>query len=62
MKRNRKGRILLTSIAALTAVGGFLADWNKTHLFNKKWTPHAKFHDAMTILLGTTLGGSGVYL
>ncbi len=37
-------------------------DWNKTHLFNPNWTPHAKFHDAMTILLGTMLGGSSLYL
>jgi hypothetical protein len=56
-----KGRLLLTSEAALTAVGGFLADWNRTHLFNPNWTPHAKFHDAQTILLGSILGASGLY-
>ena len=62
MKRNRTGRIMLLSAAGLTAVGGYLADWNKTHLFNPRWTPHAKFHDAMTILLGTMLGAGGLYL
>ncbi|WP_205501997.1 DUF6640 family protein [Rufibacter psychrotolerans] len=56
------GRTLLTSIAGFTTVGGFLMDWNKTHLFNPRWTPHAKFHDAMTILLGSLLGGTSLYL
>jgi hypothetical protein len=37
MKRLSPGRRILTSIAALTAVGGFFADWNRTHLFNPNW-------------------------
>ncbi len=61
MDRTGKGRLLLTSVAALTTVGGFLADWNRTHLFNPDWPPHAKFHDAQTILLGSLLGASGLY-
>lgn len=56
------GKVLLTSIAALTATGGFLADWNRTHLFNPRWPSHAKFHDAMTISLGLMLGSSALYL
>ena len=62
MKGNRIGRVLLSSAAALTTVGGFLVDWNRTHLFNPKWTPHARFHDTMTVLLGAILGTSGLYL
>jgi hypothetical protein len=53
-----KGRRILTSVAALTAVGGFLADWNHSHLFNPNWPPHAKFHDALSILLGSLVGAS----
>ena len=34
--RTGKGRLLLTTVAALMTVGGFLADWNRTHLFNPK--------------------------
>ena len=55
------GKLILGTVAGLTAVGGFLADWNKTHLFNSNWPPHAKFHDAWTITLGSFLGGAGMY-
>lgn len=54
-------RGILTAAAALCAVGGYAADWNRTHLFNPKWPPHAKYHDAMTILLGTLLGGGALF-
>src|SRR3954451_19657047 len=55
------GRKVLRGIAGATAVGGFLADWNRTHLFNPSWPPHARFHDAMTIALAAGLGGSALY-
>jgi hypothetical protein len=54
------GRSLLRTVALATAVGGFAADWNRTHLFNPAWPPHARFHDAMTIGLGALLGGAGL--
>lgn len=57
----RVGKLILCSVAGLTAAGGFLADWNRTHLFNPSWPPHAKFHDAQTIALGSLLGGTGLY-
>jgi hypothetical protein len=37
MKRLSPGRRILTSVAALMAVGGFFADWNRTYLFNSNW-------------------------
>ncbi|WP_281862887.1 DUF6640 family protein [Planomicrobium okeanokoites] len=55
------GRLVLGTIAAFTAIGGFLADWNKTHIFNPNWPPHAKFHDAMSITLGSFLGTTSLY-
>lgn len=58
----RAGRVLLGSVAAATAIGGFVADWNRTHLFNPAWPPHAKFHDALTISLGLFLGSAGLYV
>ncbi len=62
MHEHSVGTWLLSGVAAFTAAGGFLADWNRTHLFNPRWTPHAKFHDAWTMLLGMGLGGSSLYL
>jgi hypothetical protein len=56
------GRWILSTVAASTAVGGYLADWNHTHLFNPRWPPHAKFHDAQTIALGSLLGCGGLFL
>ncbi|HZY64991.1 MAG TPA: DUF6640 family protein [Rubrobacteraceae bacterium] len=42
MSRTGMGQRVLSSVAAFTTVGGFLADWNRTHLFNPGWPPHAK--------------------
>lgn len=49
----RMGLWILSPVAALTAVGGFLTGWSRTHLFNRNWPPHARFHDAQSILLGS---------
>ncbi|MHA7241435.1 DUF6640 family protein [Arthrobacter sp. TMS1-12-1] len=56
------GRKILNFVAGVTAVGGFAADWNRTHLFNPNWSPHAKFHDAQTIAVGSLLGVGGLYV
>ena len=37
------GRWLLGSAAITTTVGGNLTDWNRTDLFNPRWSAHAKF-------------------
>lgn len=42
-------------------MGGFAADWNRTHLFNPNWPAHARFHDAMTIAVSALLGAGGLY-
>jgi hypothetical protein len=55
------GRKILNVVAGATAAGGFAADWNRTHLFNPSWPPHARFHDAMTIAMGTLLGAGALY-
>ena len=61
MDRTGKGRLVLTLIAASTTVGGFVADRNRTHPFNPDWRPHAGFHDALRVALGTLLGACGLY-
>jgi hypothetical protein len=57
----KSGQRLLMGIAVATSVGGFLADFNRTHVFNPAWPAHARFHDAMTITLGSLLGGTSLY-
>ncbi len=61
MEQTGEGRLLLISVATLTTAGSFVADWNRTHLFNPDWPPHAKFHDALSIALAALLGACGLY-
>jgi hypothetical protein len=62
-KKSRQtiGRLLITLVAVFTAVSPYLADWNVTHIYNPAWTPHAKFHNAQTMVLGAMLGFLSVY-
>ena len=52
----RPGRWLLSLVGLFTTIGCWAADYSTTHMFNDRWPPHAKFHNAQTILLGTLLG------
>lgn len=61
MKNLRIGAWIITLVALITIVGPFAADWSSTHLFNPRWTPHAKFHNAQTMLLGAGLGFSALW-
>lgn len=54
--RPDSGRWLLSGVAVMLATNGFLGDLNHTHLFNPRWTPHSKYHDALTMLLGAGMG------
>lgn len=55
------GRLLISLVAVFTAVAPYLADWNVTHIYNPAWLPHAKFHNAQTMVLGTILGFLTLY-
>ncbi len=46
---------IVTLVALVTLIGPYAADWNHTHIYNPHWPPHAKFHNAQTMLLGTVL-------
>ncbi len=52
----RPDRWLLTLVGLFTSIGCWVADYGRTHMFNDRWPPHAKFHNAQTLLLGTLLG------
>ena len=55
------GKLLISLIALFTAVSPYLADWNETHIYNPLWLPHAKFHNAQTMVLGAFLGLLSLY-
>ena len=54
-RRLSAGTVLISMIAAETAVGPYLADWNETHIYNPTWPPHAKFHNGQTMSMGACL-------
>ena len=61
MNRFAIGRWLLSLNALFVGVGGFLADWNATHLFNPNWPPHAKFHNGQTMATGALLALASLF-
>ena len=61
MRRTSKGRWVLSSIAAFTAVSGFVFDWNRWHLHDPDWPPHARFHAAQSVSSASLLGAGGLY-
>jgi hypothetical protein len=52
----KTGKYILTFLGLFTLVSPYLADWNITHIYNPTWPPHAKFHNAQTMVLGAFLG------
>ena len=61
MKGLRIGVWLITLVALLTIFGPYLADWSETHIFNPRWTPHAKYHNAQAMAFGPMLGALTLY-
>lgn len=59
--RQTIGKLLISLVAVFTAVSPYLADWNVTHIYNPAWPPHAKFHNAQTMVLGALLGVLSIY-
>jgi hypothetical protein len=44
------GRLLVTAAALGSGISHALADLNRTHVFNPRWTPHARFHAASAVV------------
>ena len=49
------GKVLIALVAAETAIGPYIADWNESHIYNPSWPPHAKFHNGQTMSMGAGL-------
>ncbi len=61
MKGLKIGVWIVTLIALFTIFAPFFADWNETHIYNPRWTPHAKYHNAQTMAFGPVLGALTLY-
>ena len=61
MKMPLSSRLLFTLLGILLPLGGHLADFNRTHIFNPNWPPHAKFHGAQTLMFTWLLSICSVY-
>jgi hypothetical protein len=51
MNRNKLGKWLLSFVLVVGALISTIVDWNTTHLFNPAWHPHARFHDALFLMI-----------
>jgi hypothetical protein len=60
MTRARIGRLLVTTAVVGSGIGHAAADLNRTHVFNPRWMPHARFHAASAVV--TDVGWSAVSL
>jgi hypothetical protein len=55
------GKLLISATAVATMIGPYVFDYNETHIFNDRWPPHAKFHNAQTMSSGVLLSLATLY-
>jgi|SRR5580700_7328042 hypothetical protein len=55
------GRSLLTLANVITVAVPIAADWNASHIFNKRWPAHARFHGVTALAMAITLSASNVW-
>jgi hypothetical protein len=54
-------RLIFAALSILLTVGSHLADYNETHIFNPRWTPHAKFHGGQTLMFSILLAALTIF-
>jgi hypothetical protein len=55
------GRGLLTLANLITAVAPVAADWNDSHIFNRRWPSHARFHGVVALIMTSSLAGLNLW-
>jgi hypothetical protein len=61
MKMPSSSRIIFTVLGLFLPIGSHFADYNETHIFNPRWTPHAKFHGGQTLMFSILLGAISIF-
>src|SRR5580704_17863597 len=55
------GRSLLTLANVITAAAPLAADWNDSHIFNKRWPAHARFHAVTALAMTGALSSANIW-
>jgi hypothetical protein len=55
------GRGLLTLANLITAVAPVAADWNDSHIFNRRWPSHARFHGVVALAMTSSLASRNLW-
>jgi hypothetical protein len=55
------GRGLLTLANLITVVAPAAADWNDSHIFNRRWPSHARFHGVVALTMTSGLAGLNLW-
>ena len=56
------GRALISAAVIQTAVVPTLADFNETHVFSEAWSPHARFHGLVALVMNALLTPGALWL
>lgn len=62
MTRPSMARLLLTLILLAGALSSFVLDWQRNHLLNPAWPPHAKFHGALLLFFLAGVSAMAIWL
>ena len=54
-------RVIFYFVSLYLVVGAHVFDYSRTHLFDPRWPPHAKFHDGQTLMFSIFLAGLTIY-
>ena len=55
------GLWLLTTANLFQVISTYAFDWNRTHIYNAHWPPHAKFHNAQTMAMAVVLAVASLF-
>jgi hypothetical protein len=58
---SQAGRGLLTLANLVTLAAPVAADWNESHVFNRHWPSHARFHGVTAVAMTGSLAGLNLW-